>query len=293
MESAVKLGNPKKHFYISHVFIYIVLIFWGLLTVFPFYWIIVNAFRNEQFFLTESFIIPIGHKFTFVNFENAVDLYNIDTTITRAYGVSILISGTVTIFVMIFGGMAAFAMTRYLFKGRSLLHSIVIGSLMFPAFSTIIPVFEMLYGINHALNDSPISVILIQIAGNLSFTMVVLMGYMRSLPVDLEESAFLEGCTPLQVFFKIVVPVSRPAFATVAIFTFLWSYNDLFTQLFFLRTAPNYAINILLNEVGSKFSDEYGKMCALLVLIVIPVMIVYILLQKNIIKGLTAGAIKG
>lgn len=204
---------------------------------------------------------------------------------------SILISGVVTVLVVLLAGMVAFAMVRYRFRGRRFLDSLIIASLMFPVFSTIIPVFQMLSAIN--VTDSPVGVILPQIAGNLSFAMVILMGYIRGLPVDLEESAFLEGCNVFQVFYKVILPVCRPAFATVAIFSFLWSYNDSFTQLFFLRSPEKWTITRFLNEVSSQFGTDYGMMCAVVTLIFVPVMIVYVFLQKNIIKGLTAGAIKG
>ena len=127
----------------------------------------------------------------------------------------------------------------------------------------------------------------------MAFAIVILMGYIRGLPIDMEESAFLEGCNVFQVFYRIIMPVCRPAFATVAIFAFLWSYNDLFTQLFFLRSPQTWAITRFLNEVSSQFGTDYGMMCAVVTLIVVPVLIVYIFLQKNIVKGLTAGAIKG
>ena len=77
---------------------------------------------------------------------------------------------------------------------------------------------------------SMFSVILPQVAGNLSFAIIVLTGYIRSLPIELEEAAFMEGCGPIQIFFRVIVPLTKPSFATVAIFSFLWSYNDLFTQ---------------------------------------------------------------
>ena len=138
-----------------------------------------------------------------------------------------------------------------------------------------------------------LSVILPQVAGNLSFAIVVLTGYIRGLPIDLEEAAFLEGCGPIAIFFKVIVPLTKPSFATVAIFSFLWSYNDLFTQMFMLRREDTLAITVLLNRLTSQEGTDYGLMAAAVTLVVVPVIIVYIMMQKYIIKGLTAGAIKG
>jgi raffinose/stachyose/melibiose transport system permease protein len=95
------------------------------------------------------------------------------------------------------------------------------------------------------------------------------------------------------VFTRIIVPLCKPSLATVAIFCFLWSYNDLFTQLIMIRRRTKYPICALLNEISSKYGTDYGLMAASIAIIIIPVLIVYIFLQKNIIKGLTAGAIKG
>ncbi len=279
--------RSRRRFPFAQVAAYTVLILWALTTVLPFLWVIINSFKNKDIIQTNAFTLM---------FEPTLDNYI--KTFTRppqsvwmAYLNSLVISGTVTVLVMLLAGMAAFAMVRYRFKGRRLLDSLIVASLMFPVFSTIIPVFQMLSAIR--VVDNPIGVILPQTAGNLAFAIVILMGYIRGLPIDMEESAFLEGCNVFQVFYRIIMPVCRPAFATVAIFAFLWSYNDLFTQLFFLRSPQTWAITRFLNEVSSQFGTDYGMMCAVVTLIVVPVLIVYIFLQKNIVKGLTAGAIKG
>ena len=129
--------------------------------------------------------------------------------------------------------------------------------------------------------------ILPQIAGNLCFAIIVLMGFIESVPMELEESAYMDGCYVFQVYFHIIMPAAKSSFATVAI------YNDLFTQNFFLRVPKEKTITLLLNEISSQAGVDYGLMAASVVLIVVPVLAVYILLQKHIIKGLTAGAIKG
>ena len=188
-------------------------------------------------------------------------------------------------------------LVRYHFKGKNLLYSLVVAGMMFPVFATIIPVFtmEMSWGIVNTGSWwlSMLSVILPQVAGNLSFAIVVLTGYMKGLPLELEEAAFMEGCNAFQIFFRVVVPLTKPSFATVAIFSFLWSYNDLFTQMFFLRRSETRAITRLLNELTSQEGTDYGLMAAAVTLVVVPVILVYVFLQKYIIKGMTAGAIKG
>ncbi len=292
MQKPVKSGR-RQRFSLSKLITYIVLSIWGLTTVYPFLWVIVNSFRVKGEIRTDSFSIPTGASFTFDNYLKASSRFSFGT----AYINSLVVSISVTVVVVLLAGLAAYGLTRYQFRGRKLLNSLLIASMMFPVFSTIIPVFriEVLAGIASTGNRwlSLLSTILPQIAGNLSFATIVLMGFIRSLPIDLEEAAYLDGCNVFQIYFRIIIPVARPSFATVSIFAFLWSYNDLFTQSFFLRYPKEKTITLLLNEISSQAGVDYGLMAASVVLVVVPVLIVYILLQKNIIKGLTVGAVKG
>lgn len=107
------------------------------------------------------------------------------------------------------------------------------------------------------------------------------------------SAAYMEGCTAIKIFFKVIMPLTKPSFATVGIFSFIWSYNDLFTQQFFLKNKEQYAITRLLLEISSREGTNYGLMAAVVSLIVVPMLIVYACLQKYIIKGMTAGALKG
>jgi len=261
--------------------------------MYPFIWVIQNSFRLKKLIRSDSFSIPTGNSFTLENYKTAFDRVDI----WGAYKNSLVISCSVTVIVLLLAALAAYGMARYTFRGKEILRGLIIASMMFPAFSTIIPVFRMMFGWNivntGSVGLSQISVILPQIAGNLSFAIVVLMGYMKSIPIELEEAAYKEGYNIYQIIFKVIVPLAKPSFATVAIFTFLWSYNDLFTQMFFLRFKDTFTITRLLNEITSIAGVNYGLMAAAVVLVVVPVLLVYILLQKNIIKGLTAGALKG
>ena len=278
----------------AKIFTYIVLIFWSLTTLYPFVWVILNSFREKGLIRKDSFSIPTAYNgFTMDNYNKAMDRFDF----SNAYMNSLLVSIAVTIAVVIIAGLAAYGLVRFKFKLRSLCYSLIMAGMMFPVFSTIIPVFRMeaSWGIASSGNRwlSLLAVILPQIAGNLCFAIVVLMGFIESVPIELEESAFVDGCNAYQVYFHIIIPAAKSSFATVAIFSFLWSYNDLFTQNFFLRVPKEKTITLLLNEISSQAGTDYGLMAASVVLIVVPVLAVYILLQKHIVKGLTAGAIKG
>ncbi len=283
----------KEKFKVSNIFIYFILIVWALTTIYPLIWVIQNSFKGKDKILSQSFALPVGELFTLANYEKAFSNLNI----WGAYRNSLVISCTVALFVIIFAGMAAFALVRYNFRLRGVINSLVIAGMMFPVYATIIPVFTMetKWGITNTSSWflTMLSVSLPQIAGNLAFAIVVLTGYIKGLPIELEEAAYLEGCNAFQIFSKVVVPLTKPSFATVAIFSFLWSYNDLFTQMFFLRRPEMWAITRLLNQLTSQEGTNYGLMAAAVTLVVVPVLVIYIFLQKYIIKGMTAGAVKG
>ena len=273
---------------------YAVLTFWSLTTLYPFVWVILNSFRERGLIRKDSFSIPLpGNGFTMGNYDKAMERFDFGS----AYANSLIVSIAVTVAVVLIAGFAAYGLVRFRFKLRGVCYSLIMAGMMFPVFSTIIPVFRMeaAWGIASSGNRwlSLLAVILPQIAGNLCFAIIVLMGFIESVPIELEESAYMDGCHVFQVYFHIIMPAAKSSFATVAIFAFLWSYNDLFTQNFFLRVPREKTITLLLNEISSQAGVDYGLMAASVVLIVAPVLAVYVLLQKHIIKGLTAGAVKG
>lgn len=281
-----KVRKSRKKLSIGMIVVYIILIAWAVITIFPFVWVVVNSFKPSAEVLRSSFSLP--QEFTLMNYENAFSRLNV----LNAYKNSFLISGCVTIGVMVLSALMSFGMTRYRFRGKELIRSLIVASLMFPAFATIIPVYKMI--IQWGLLGKPIAVILPQIAGNLSFATIVMIGFMQTIPLEMEEAAYMEGANVFQVFVRIIVPLCRPSLATVAIFSFLWSYNDLFVQKIMIAGHRKYyPVCTLLEEISSKYGTDFGLMAASVTIIVIPVMLVYILLQKNIIKGLTAGAVKG
>ncbi|MBR3645950.1 MAG: carbohydrate ABC transporter permease [Lachnospiraceae bacterium] len=300
-------------------------------TIFPLIWSFVNSFKQEKLIRKHLFSIPIPgtDSFSLENYKRAFRDYSIGT----AYRNSLIISCTVAIVVIVFAGMAAYIMARYKFFGKNILTGLLYSGMMFPIFATIIPVYSMMvkfgqfldnqfykqvlfrlwnFGKGHPMYDAGMyiykhnwqninssigfklfCVILIQIAGNMSFAIIVLTSYIKNLPIELEEAAYMEGCNIFQIFSKVILPLCKPSFITVGIFSFLWSYNDLFTQMFFLRNGKQRTITYLLNCIASKEGIDFGLMFAAVSLIVIPVLVVYIALQKYIIEGMTVGAVKG
>lgn len=270
--------------FISHVFKYIALSFWALTTIYPLCWVILNSFKNSQQIIEDSFRLPT--TLLLDNYKLAFE-----RNILLGYANSLIISLSVVFAVLLIGSMAGYIMARFVFPGKSIIQTLILSSLMIPVFATIVPVFELLLKVN--LFNNRIGLILPQIAGNLAFTISVLSSYMTTIPIEMEEAAFMEGCTPFQVFSKVILPITKPSLAASAVFVFLWSYNDLFSSLIILRTRDKMPINVMLTDISSQYGTDYGLMAAVIAIIVIPVLLFYLFAQRFIIEGMTSGAVKG
>ncbi len=272
---------------------YVVLSLWAFTTIYPIFWVIQNSFKAKDKIIAHSFAIPMGDLFTLANYRTAFKTLDI----LSAYRNSIFVSTMVCILVLFLAGLAAYALVRFCYRLQDILYYFIVAGMMIPVFSTVIPVYALERSFGIAGTDnwlfSMISVILPQVAGNLSFAIVIFSGFIKELPIELEEAAFMEGSSVYRIFFRVLVPMMKPAIATVAIFVFLWSYNDLFTQMFFLRRQETFSITRLLNEISSNEGTNYGLMTASVTLVILPVIVLYISLQRYIISGITAGAVKG
>lgn len=279
------IGMKKKKFSIGTLFIYIFLFLFAITTIYPMIWVVQNAFKTSNDIMSSSFTMPTSLLWD--NFKTAIVRMNI----FKGYANSLIISGSVVLFAVFFGSLASFILARFEFKGRKIIKTLVIGSLLIPIFATILPVFRML--LSWKLIDTHRGVILPQIANNLPFTIMLLTSFMETIPKELEEAGVVEGANAWQVFSRIIMPITKPAIATTATFAFLWSYNDLFTSLIIIRSKAKFPINRLLTEISSQYGTDYGLLCAVIVLIIVPVLTVYMLAQNQIVEGMTAGAVKG
>ena len=282
----------RRRFPVGKTLLYVFMSLWALTTIYPFIWVILNSFKPRGLIRSDTFSLPIGDKFTLENYVTAFKRVDIGT----AYVNSIVISGAVTVVVMVLAGLAAYAMVRYSFRLRGFLHSMIIASMMFPVFSTIIPVFRMesSWGIVNtgSIWLTRLSVVLPQIAGNLSFAIIVLMGFIRSLPVDLEEAAYLEGYNVYQIFFRIIMPLAKPAIASAVIMDFLYTWNEFMLQSVLITTDTMKTVpNGLLSFFG-EFTVDYGLLNAGVLISILPVFLVYLIFQKYFVSGM-AGAVKG
>ncbi|WP_231637560.1 MULTISPECIES: carbohydrate ABC transporter permease [Bacillales] len=281
----VKKATTEKRFSASGFFVYLCLSLWALTTIYPLFWVVNNSFKVSREVMNNSF--GFASKPVMSNYENAFDRINMG----QSYMNSLIMSISGVLLVLVFGGLAAYVIARFRFRGRNIIFSLLVATLLIPTFATIVPVYEIL--IKWKLVNTYLGLILPQTSGNLAFATLVIAGFMATIPKDLEEAAFIDGCNRFSMFTKIFLPISRPVFASASIFVFLWSYNDLFSSLIFVNKENVRPIVALLNEISSQYGTDFGLMASAVSLTVIPVLIIYLFIQRFIEKGLTEGAIKG
>ncbi len=185
---------------------------------------------------------------------------------------------------------AAFVITRRRFRGRAFLAAFFIAGLMVPAKLGLLPIYYMFQA--GGLIDSHLGLILLYAASGIPFTMFVLMGFMRGLPVELEEAARLDGANDGRIFISVMLPLVRPALAVVTIFQFAPTWNDFFYPLILLRDTDKYTIPVGLTQFFGEYSTDRGTLFAGLVIALLPLALVFAFASKQIMSGLTAGISK-
>lgn len=274
--------------WIGAILKWVILILWALTTFVPLYWVAINAFKSSGEILRNSLALPSS-----LDFSNFITIMNYpDVNIPRAFVNSFVISGAVVVLVVLISGLAAFALGRLQVRAGHYVMAVITACLLVPSFATVIPNFVTLSHIPF-VRGSRLAAILPQTAGNLCFSIIMLTGFMRSLPMELDEAALIDGASIPQIFFRISLPLCRSMLATVAIMVFIWSYNDLFTSLVYISEQSKKPICVILSMVSNMFGTDYGAMMAAIVVTILPLLILYMFAQEQVVSGLTAGAVKG
>ena len=196
-----------------------------------------------------------------------------------------------TVVVVGVGAMAAFIFARYAFPGREALFMFFAIGLMFPFAVAIVPLFVLLREMN--LLDNPLGVILPQVAFGLPITIIILRSFFRGIPAEVEESAVLDGCGPFRFFWRILLPMSRPALGTVSVLAVVGSWNNYLLPLIVYNDAKWWTMPLGVQQFQSQYSADTARILAYVTLAMLPSLICYALAERQIIGGLTSGVSKG
>jgi len=250
----------------------------------PVAYLIIGGFRSNSQITVDPSGLP-----TSWNFENYFDVLSSSMFWTEVRNSSVA-ALTTTIFVVVLGLMAAYVLARYNFRGRGLMYSLFAAGLMFPMTVAITPLYILLRDLG--LTNSLLGIIVPQVAFALPMTVIILVPFLRSLPPELEEAAFIDGCSRLGFFRRMVIPLSLPAVITVGILAFIASWNSYMLPLFILNDESTYTLPLGVQAFSSQYSVDTARVLAFTSLSMIPALIFFSLFERRIVGGLT-GAVKG
>lgn len=286
-----KAAHGRPHWG-THIFLGLMALLWLI----PLAWALFTSLRPKAD--TDKYgYFSFGGSFNFNNFIQAWNQGGFSTYFVN----SIIIVVPSVILILIFASMMAFAVSRYSWKFNiTLLIMFTAGNLLPPQVLAA-PLFEMFkaFPLPYSLSDSGnllntyVAVIAVDVAFQIGFCTFVLSNYMRALPQELTEAAFVDGASIWRQYWGIILPLTRPAFAALGTLEIIWIYNDFFWPLLFIQSGNKLPVTTAINNLKGVFLDNYNLLAAGAMITVIPTLIIYLLLQKQFVAGLTLGANKG
>lgn len=272
----------------AKMLVWIILIIWSVAVLYPLVWTLFDALKNnEQFFLNAPWALP---KFPLLwsNFSYVWSKYNFSTYFLN----SIVVTAGSTLLGMILAAMTAYILARYDFKGNKVLLTIYISSMMIPFALALIPLFFLLNDL-HLINTW-LGLILVYAALNLPFGIFLLVGFYKSLPKEIEEAAIIDGTSHYGTFFRVMLPLSQPGLITVMITNMLNNWNEYFLGVVLTNEPTKYTlpIGLAVMQAEMQYRVEWGPLFAGLLITTLPTLIVYMIYQRQIASGITAGAVK-
>lgn len=305
---------------IKKYLVYGLLCTWLLAVVLPLAWVFLNSFRTSREFTENPFGIPwiltgIPEAQQTQDMPSAWESVKINYTkawvesnFSDFFFNSILVTSVSLLGILTVASMAAYILARFAFLGSRLLFVYFLCGMMIPAQLLLIPLFFQFswmsdlgsrllapFGMELQLHDTHTGLITIYIALSLSFTILVLTGFFKTLPEELREAGIIDGCGEYRVFWHVMLPLARPGLVTAAIFNFLGLWNEYLFALVFLNSAEKKTLPLGLAAVSmqAQYKTDFGLMFAGLVIVIIPTLFVYIMLQRQLTQGITLGALKG
>jgi len=267
------------------------LILCALVVIFlaPILFIVINSFKGKFFISDNPFSIPTPETFVGItNYINGLER----TGFLSAIGWSFFITIGSVVVIIFFTSMTAYYITRVKSKLTSAIYYLFVFSMIVPFQMVMFPMVKLADGLNLS---NPIGMIALYLGFGSGLSVFMFSGFIKSIPLEIEEAAMIDGCNPLQTYFYIVLPILKPTSITVAILNAMWVWNDYLLPYLVIGLSTKYkTIPVVIQMlVGSNGNRDMGAMMAMLVLAIIPIIVFYLVCQKHIIEGVVAGAVKG
>jgi raffinose/stachyose/melibiose transport system permease protein len=270
----------------SRIAVHIALILYTILALGPIFLIIINAFKTRRAIFADPLGLPNGQTFTTIGFDRV--FANAD------FGLYFFNSLTVTlvslVLIVLIGAMAAWALTEYKFPGNTLIGLYLAIGIMVPIRLGSVSILRMMVELN--LVNTLTALILVYVAQGLPLAILILGEFIQQIPKDLRDAARCDGVSEYRIFFSIILPLISPAIATVAVFTMVPVWNDLWFPLILAPGAGKQTITLGVQQFIGQYVTDWNAVLASLTLAIAPVLVLYLLFSRYLVRGLTAGAVK-
>ncbi len=260
---------------------------WALIVMFPMLWVVYSALKTDQEIFFSPWSLPASPQWN--NFIRAWS----DAHIGKFFLNTMIVIIPAIFFTVMLSAMVSYVLARFPFPGNKLVLYFFMSGMLFPVFLALVPLFFLLntlhmYGTFHGL-------VMVYIAFSLPFTIFFLTGFFRTIPSALHEAAIIDGANQYQVFYKIMLPLAKAGLLSMGIFNFLGQWNQYILPLVLLTDSKKYVISqgLAFLALEQKYQNDWSGLFAAIVIVMVPTLLVYILFQSQIQKGLTAGALKG
>jgi len=262
-----------------------ILLAYTLLAIFPVVIIIINTFKNRRAIFRDPFALPTPETFTLVGFETLRQSGNFPLYFLNSF----IVVGASVFFIMLFASMMAFALSEYRFPGSTLLSLYMSAGIMLPIRLGTVSIIVLMRTLG--LIDTLLALILVYVASGLPLAVFVLTSFMQGIPRDLKDAARVDGASEYRIFL-LVLPLVRPALGTVAVFNIIPIWNDLWFPLVLTNSDRVKTITYGSQAFMGQFANDYNAILASLTLSMVPVIVLYILFSRQLVRGLTSGAVK-
>ncbi len=274
---------------ISDAIIFVILCVLVVLFITPVYFVVMNSFKGKLYISDNPFALPTAETFSrLTNYINGIQ----KTNFFGAFGWSVFITVFSVAAILLFTSMTAYYIIRVKGRVTSILYYMFVFSMIVP-FQMVMFSMSKLANLTHLNN--PVGIVFLYLGFGAGQSLFMFSGFIKSIPLEIEEAAMIDGCNPLQTFFGVVMPILKPTAITVSILNAMWIWNDYLLPYLVIGLSTHYktipvAVQYLVGSYGAK---DMGAMMAILVMSIVPIIIFYLACQKYIIEGVVAGAVKG
>jgi len=262
----------------------LLLVLTGVIVI-PIFYAVIGGFKDNYQLSASPMALPNPWVVS-----NYTDVLGSDTFWIQLKN-SVLIAAVTTVVVLVFASLAAFVFARRSFPGREVVFTLFTLGLLFPSAVAILPLFVLVRTLG--LLDNPLGIALPQAAFALPLTIIILRPFFRSIPVELEDAALIDGCGTFGFFWRILLPLSRPVLATLAVLTIVASWNQFLLPLVILSDQANWTLPLGVSNFSTQYSSDTARILAYTSLSLVPALVFYLFVERQLVGGLTSGAVKG